>query len=252
MQTFDTDWRRWRDFFAARADRRLPALDDPQDYSGVPSSVARSLAVFQLGESGGGTVIAQARDSRVAAAGPDYAEAVRLFVDEEHRHAEILAIGVRNLGGRLIRENWTARLFVFARRLVGLRLKVMVLLAAEVVGLCFYHLLATRLPAGRLRSLLAQIVNDERAHLHFHCAFLRAETPTRARRLLFRVAWRVTMLAAAGVVLLDHRRALADLGIPKRVAWRRWMSFCGQAERLVTGRDRAAAVDRQVLEAAAR
>jgi len=89
---------------------------------------------------------------------------MQLFVKEEHRHAEILAICIRNLGGNLIRQNWTARLFVFGRRLIGLRLKVLVLLAAEVVGICYYHLLATRLPPTRLKSLLAQLVNDERAH----------------------------------------------------------------------------------------
>ena len=74
------------------------------------------------------------------------------FVEEEHRHANILAMCVRLLGGTLVKKNWTAGLFVFARRLIGLRLKVLVLLAAEVVGLCYYHLLAVQLPASRLRE----------------------------------------------------------------------------------------------------
>ena len=66
-------------------------------------------------------------------------------------------------------SNWTARLFVIARRLIGLRLKIVVLLAAEVVGLCYYHLLAVQLPQSRLRSQLLEIVEDERSHLYFHC-----------------------------------------------------------------------------------
>lgn len=228
------DWRTWRDFFAARSGRPLPALTDPQDYSGVPASVARSLAIFQLGESGGGTIVSEVRHSRIESAGEYYADAMELFVKEEHRHAEILAICVRNLGGKLIHRNWTANLFVFARRLIGLRLKVTVLLVAEVVGLCYYHLLSTRLPPGRLRSLLAQLVDDERSHLKFHCTFLRAEAGSLWRRLLFSAVWRALMVAAALVVLIDHRAALRDLGIPVHIVWRRWMVCSRLAERLVT------------------
>lgn len=235
MNDTKVNWGKWRAFFAARRGRALPSLDDPQDYSRVPDSVARSLAVFQLGESGGGTIIGQARESRIPAAGPAYSEALQFFVEEEHRHAELLAICVRNLGGTLVRRNWTAHLFVFGRRLIGLRLKVLVLLVAEVVGLCYYHLLATRLPAGRVRSLLAQIVNDERSHLHFHCSFLRAEMSSPWRRRLFTAVWRSVMLAAAVVTLIDHRRTLRDLDLPADVVWRRWMTYSRAAERLVTG-----------------
>lgn len=230
-------WKTWRDFFAARSGRPLPGLDDPRAYSDVPASVARSLAIFQLGESGGGTVVEQARNSRLRAAGDGYAEAMQLFVAEEHRHAEILAVCVRKLGGSLIRRNWTAGLFVFARRLLGLRLKVMVLLAAEVVGICYYHLLATRLPASRLRCLLEQIVEDERSHLRFHCDFLRTEARGPGRRFVFAVVWRMAMLAAATVTLVDHRGALRDLELPLAGVWRRWMTYGRLAERLVTGRD---------------
>lgn len=237
MNPTNVNWKSWRDFFEARSGRPLPGLDDPRDYSDVPRSVARSLAIFQLGESGGGTVVEQARNSRLSAAGEGYAEAMQLFVAEEHRHAEILAICVRRLGGSLIRRNWTARLFVVARRLLGLRLKVMVLLAAEVVGISYYHLLATRLPASKLQCLLEQIVEDERSHLHFHCAFLRTEAHGLWRRFAFTVVWRLAMVAAAVVTLIDHRAALRELQLPLASVWRRWMSYSRLAERLVTGRD---------------
>jgi hypothetical protein len=248
MNDKNVNWQTWRDFFAARSGRRLPALDDPQDYSVIPDSVARSLAIFQLGESGGGTIVEQARNSRIKTAGGHYAEAMQLFVAEEHRHAEILAICVRNLGGSLIRRNWTANLFVFSRRLLGLRLKVLVLLVAEVVGICYYHLLATRLPASRLRSLLERVVEDERSHLHFHCSFLRAEAWSPWRRFIFISVWRLTMLAAALVTLVDHRGALRDLELPAGVVWRRWMTYCRLAERLVSWRDAGTDADRAILD----
>ncbi|HEX2138575.1 MAG TPA: hypothetical protein VHG33_02565 [Woeseiaceae bacterium] len=237
MKAGNPNWKTWRDLFAARSGRPLPGLDDPRDYSDVPASVARSLAIFQLGESGGGTVIEQARNSGLAAAGDSYADAMQLFVAEEHRHAAILAVCVRRLGGTLVRRNWTAGLFVFARRLLGLRLKVTVLLAAEVVGICYYHSLATRLPASDLRCLLEQIANDERSHLRFHCDFLRTEARGPGGRLLFTAVWRLTMLAAAVVTLVDHRAALRDLGLPLAGVWRRWRVYSRLAERLVTGRN---------------
>lgn len=229
------NWRGWREFFAARSARAEPRIlaDDPQ-LASIPKSVARSLAIFQLGESGGGTVIEQARASRIDGVDEHYAEAMALFVAEEHRHAELLACCVRALRGKLIRKNWTARLFVFGRRLIGLRLKVMVLLAAEVVGICYYHLLSSGLPDGGLKKLLAEIVADEKSHLQFHCCFLRNQVQSQLDRLVFVVTWRLLMFAAAVVVLIDHRHALRDLGISPKTAWRRWMVYSRTAENLVS------------------
>jgi len=231
----DPDWRRWRDLFDARRGRPLPDPFAPEPALGAlplsaTRSLARSLAIFQLGESGGGTIVDQARGSRVRGIDRHYAEAMDLFVAEEHRHAELLACAVRMLGGRLIRKNWTARLFVSGRRLMGIRLKVMVLLAAEVVSICYYRLIASRLPDGRLQSVLRDLVRDEETHLAFHCAFLRTQVTSRWRGVVFRLAWRVLMRAAGLVVLIDHRRALADLGIPVAAARRRWASVSRRAE----------------------
>lgn len=229
MATPNPDWHAWRAFFAARRHRpRARLLADEPQLGGVPRSVARSLAIFQLGESGGGTVVDQARRCRLPSVDADYAAAVALFVSEEHRHAELLACCVRALRGRLIERNWTYRLFVAGRRLVGLRLKIMVLLAAEVVGICYYRLLAAALPPGELTSVLREIVADEKAHLGFHCDFLRTQLRAGPRRRLFVPAWRLLMLAAGVVVLVDHRAALRDLHIPLERVWRRW-SVCSRA-----------------------
>jgi hypothetical protein len=153
--------------------------------------------------------------------------------EEEHRHANILAMCVRLLGGTLIRENWTARLFVFARRLIGLRLKVIVLLAAEVVGICYYQLIALHIPPSRLRSQLLEIVEDERSHLYFHCDFLRSQTKKRWHKQLFVLIWRTVMACAAVVVALDHRTAIRDLDIGLGTVLQRWRSYSSLAEVLV-------------------
>ena len=155
------------------------------------------------------------------------------FVAEEHRHANLLAMCVRLLGGELIRENWTAKLFVFGRRLIGLRLKVLVLLAAEVVGLVYYNLLARHLEPCNLRERLLEIVDDERSHLYFHCDFLRSQTEGRVRRWMFQITWRSVIAAAALVVAFDHRHAIRDLEIGFSTVFERWSNFAKLAEALV-------------------
>ena len=230
------DWRAWRRLFESRSGRALPPLDPKIEYAMLPRSLVHSLAVFQLGESGGGTIVEQARRSKLAGVDDDYAAAVELFVAEEHRHANILAMCVRLMRGELIRKNWTARLFVFARRLIGLRLKVLVLLAAEVVGICYYSSIADRLSPGPMQRWLQELVADERSHLGFHCDFLRSQTRTAFRRRLFIVAWRLVMCSAAVAVMVDHRHALRDMKIDPRVTWQRWMAIAAQAESFVTDR----------------
>ena len=228
-----TCWREWKELFESRRNRPLPAAGPMRQYSDLPPSLAKSLAIFQLGESGGGSIIEQARASKLPLIDNHYANAMALFVREENRHADILAICVQQLGGELIKDNWTATLFVSTRRLIGLRLKVLVLLAAEVVGICYYHLLAARLPKSPMRTWLSELVTDEQSHLDFHCCFLNSQCDRAWKRGLFVLTWRTTMLLAAIAVMIDHRAAIRDLGMNKRDIWRRWMTFSRLAERLV-------------------
>ncbi len=221
----NTQWKRFRELFEKRADRPIPPLEADLDYTQLPRSLARSLAVFQLGESGGGSVVAQARASRLDAINDDYASALGLFVAEEHRHANVLAVCVRLLGGELLRDNWTANLFVFGRRLIGLRLKILVLLAAEIVGLSYYRLIASRLPPCNLRDWLLEIAADEASHLEFHCAFLKSQVRGPLSRLVFRSTWWLVMTASEWVVLIDHREALRDLHIDRKDARELWRSY---------------------------
>ena len=236
MDAEGIDWRQWSEFFGNRKDRAVPDLEACDLYTDLPASLAQSLAIFQLGESGGGTIIDQARNSCIKAIDHDYADAMALFVAEEHRHADILASCVSVLGGTLIRRNWTAKLFVSARRLIGLRLKVLVLLAAEVVGICYYHLLASRLPHCDIKLILEELVADELSHLRFHCTFLRTQAPSGWRRRVFTLFWRVTMIAAGLAVTIDHYNALRDMNIDVKVVWRRWIAYSRLAEDFVARR----------------
>lgn len=227
------NWKRWSMLFSSRRNRPIPIIVGDYSQYTWSSTLAKSLAIFQLGESGGGTVIQQARMSPLHGIDPAYCNSIKWFVDEEHRHAEILANCVYALGGKCIENNWTASLFVVGRRLLGLRLKVVVLLAAEVVGLCYYKLLAMRLPGGELRNSLDELASDEQAHLKFHSDFLRLYAQGILPGLIFTLLWRLVMYIAAIVVIVDHRRVLREMRIPLKVVWKRWMFLAYSTERQI-------------------
>jgi hypothetical protein len=141
---------------------------------------------------------------------------LKRFVAEEGRHARILGLLVKELGGTLMRRSWTERLFVMGRRLVGVRLKLLVLLAAEVVGIAYYGAVAEKVPPGSLRDALKQICGDEEAHLRFHVDFFRAECGVGWKRAVFMPTWWTVCMLAAVLVLHDHAPAMRTLGIERR------------------------------------
>ncbi|HEY4184990.1 MAG TPA: ferritin-like domain-containing protein [Polyangia bacterium] len=210
-------WSLWRAHFERNRERPLPASDGPVALSPVQAqALAWSLARFQIGETGEGRIVGAIARSHMAGIDDDYRRALALFIQEEGRHARILAGLVHALGGTLLTTNWTEWMFVRARSLLGVRFKLLAMFAAEVVGIGFYGALAERLPRGRTRLALEQIARDERAHLRFHRRFFDLQAPCGWRRALFLLGWIPLAHAAALVVLWDHRRTLLLLGISRR------------------------------------
>jgi len=197
----------WREHFQRNRLRPLPDLATARDDlpEAWPVLLARSLAVFQLGESKGGRLATEI--DAIPGLDADYRTAIKLFIDEEQRHGQLLALCVEALGGTLLATTWTESLFVVARRLAGVRFKLVVLLAAETIGLAFYRGLCSRLPPGALHACLDEVCEDEVHHLRFHGDAFRGNRA-------FRLAWYPVVTAAAAVVLVDHRRTHRALGIP--------------------------------------
>ena len=201
----------WRAYFERNRVRPMPEISPVHEP--WAKLLARSLAVFQLGESKGGR-LANEIDS-LPGLDADYKAAIKLFIAEEQRHGDVLATCVSALGGELMTTTWTESLFLVARRLAGVRFKLVVLLSAETVGLAFYRGLITRLPAGALRGALAEICDDEVEHLRFHGDAFRGNRA-------FRYAFYAVVTAAAAVVLVDHRKTHRALGIPLGESVRRF------------------------------
>ncbi len=176
----------------------------------------RSLAVFQLGESGEGRIAHEIDGVRYRGMDDTYRRCLKYFVAEEGRHGAVLGRLIRRMHGPLLSRNWTAVLFTAARRLMGVRFKLLVLFAAEVVSMVPYAMLARRAGRGPVRTILRAIAREERAHLKFHAAFFKKNARGRAARMMTAAVFAAVCVAACGVVLIDHRRTFAVLRIPLR------------------------------------
>lgn len=220
------------------------AAPPPDVVSPGIKALAGSLAIFQLGESGGGTRLRRYADALTAAdpAFAGYSRAVELFIKEENAHAELLKWMVQRLGGTLLRKQWSNSVFRFVRSAMGLEFNVQILLSAELIARGYYGLLARHAPDAVIREACLRITRDEVGHIAFHVDFFRqrlaAWPPWRA--ILWRTQFRVLFQCADWVVWWDHGRALRGCGISRRMfrekTGRARQAFLGSLAGLTNGR----------------
>ena len=208
---------RWLAYFQARCDESLDAAAHGGPFARLPgrAAIARSIARFELGESGDGASI-----KRLAATSGDaaYARAIELFVREEQAHARWLTMLRERFGGERLRSHWTDTAFVALRHVGGLRREICVLLTAELVALSYYRVLALAYDDRLLRAVCRRILLDERGHVAFHRAtlsheFARMPAPARSAAVL---GWRTFVAITAAVVAWDHRKVLDLAGVSRR------------------------------------
>lgn len=211
------NWSNWKQHFEDNVHRPLPAMAAPALAPPQHGALVQSLAKFQLGESGEGRIAHEIDRATLSGIDDDYRAALKRFIQEEGRHARILGTMVVALGGRVLARQWTERVFVHARRLFGIRFKLLMLMAAEVIGIGFYGMLSAALPAGPMAAALRQICGDEEAHLLFHRDFFHSQRDTGVGRLLRALWWPMGSIAAL-TVLWDHRATLRAFRIPLRIA----------------------------------
>src|SRR5882757_8912105 len=203
----------WLAYFERnRLHRPEPDWHRPTPFPGqVTAPLARSLAHFQLGESGEGTtLLTEAR--RTWADDADYVAALRLFVAEEQEHARLLEHLVGRFGGTLVTTHWTHRCFQTVRRALGVRFEIQTLLVAEIIGTAYYRLLRSTGDTV-LRQVCELMLRDETPHLRFHADRLAVSQLrwSRARRALWTAQFRLLFRAAVIAAWVDHRRALRAL-----------------------------------------
>lgn len=206
--------------------------------------LAASLAIFQLGESGGGTRLRRYTRSIATLENlRGYQRAVDLFVAEEQSHAALLARTVTHLGGTLLTKQWTNSVFRWMRDLVNLEFNIQVLLTAELIAEVYFGLLALRCPDAVVQQVAKKVLRDEMGHLSFQRDFLfeRLKVLTPATQHLWRLQFQIIHRGTAAVVAWDHRHCLRTLGITqadfRSRAHRCWRSFQHRLEKRLRAHD---------------
>ena len=188
------------------------------------AAVTKSVATFQLGETGGGRHLAAAAARYAAFQGDDdYLAAVKLFIAEEQRHGRELGRWLDLAGIPRIERHWSNGAFRRLRQLAGLELMISFLLTAEVMAKVYYAALRKATRSIVLQALCEQILKDEVAHIRFQSQRLAILRGQRSRLALWLTAGaqRILFGATALVVWLTHRHALRAGGLPFRDFWRR-------------------------------
>lgn len=190
----------------------------------LPADVLRalreSLAVFQLGESGGGTRLMQyvrhaARPDQL----PGYEEAVSLFVAEEQYHERLLERVVLYMGGSCLERQWSNSVFRWLRNHFGVEFNIQILLTAELIAEVYFGTVYRRCGDVSLRRICHKLLSDEMRHVAFNGDFLRERLADQPPwwRLVWRAQFSLIHGVTAMVVAWDHRHCLRALGVPPHV-----------------------------------
>ncbi len=216
----------WCAYYRANA-RALLAIpwDDGADVTDDERAiVASSLPGFQIGESAEGHHLIQKAEAYAQQTGdPDYAEAVRLFIAEEQRHARDMGHFLLLAGVPLSQRSWPDTVFRWVRRRYSLELYVSLALAAEIVGQVYFAALREATGSPTLRRLSEQILRDEVKHVRFQAENLAKMRSGRSRWRIFgsSLFQRFLVRGASLVVWWQHRRVLRAGGVGLRRLWQR-------------------------------
>lgn len=215
---------RWIGYFEANAAAwsALPLRGSVHLNEAERAAIADSIAMFQLGESGGGTHVRRAAEAYVARGGEAaYVEALALFIAEEQRHGAELGRFMDAAGLARWKRCTTDGCFRTLRHTGGLERAIAVLLTAEIIAQVYYRALRSATNSSGLRALCTRILRDEVAHIAFQTerlALLRRSCGPCAR------AWRnalqrLLFAAAVSWVYVTHGPCLRAGGFP---LWRFW------------------------------
>jgi hypothetical protein len=207
----------WLNHFEHHAQHARCASHGPSDVLRPDERqlIARSIAIFQLGEQSEGRTLLRAaerfaREKQV----PHLLRIIELLIREEQRHASLLQVFMQDHRLPLKRSDLTDGIFRLIRRIAGLQVYVSVLICAELIGNVYYRALESVTDCERLQVLCRTIVSDELAHVGFESQLLFTLRAGRAAWLsaLTRPAHRIFFAGTAAVVWLTHRSVLRRAG----------------------------------------
>ena len=177
--------------------------------------LAKSIAIFQLGESGDGTTIRRYAKKLEGITGMDnYDAALCLFITEEQRHAGLLAKVVGYLDGERLETQWSNSCFSKLRHFINLEFSIQILVTAEIIGMTYYAALGRHCGDQTVVALCNKLVRDEVKHITFHVEFLseRFSDSGRAGRMLWAAQFRAIFEGTLHAMWLDHGGCLKNFG----------------------------------------
>lgn len=182
-------------------------------------ALADSIKTFQLGESGEGKhLLACTRHWIDNGGDPDYWDAVKLFLAEEHVHASLLGRFLKQEGETLLQKQWSDRCFRFLRHLAGLRTSISVLVTAEIMAQVYYLALMKATDSPVLQAICKRVLRDERSHVifqHRHKQVL-SEGWSPIRRWIVDLMERVLFEVASRIVWHDHQSVFAAANMDRK------------------------------------
>jgi hypothetical protein len=206
----------WYDYFVKNAStvEEIPWEAGINVEPHLRPQLIRSLQRFQVGEQGDGKhlIMGARRTGDV-----EYAATIRLFINEEQHHAQLLAQLLTGMGGSLLRWHWSDSCFVLLRRMLGLRVELLVLLSAEMIAKRYYRALYEGTDDPVLRATFSKILSDELGHIAFHSDYLQrafSSLGPRARLSIWWL-WGVFFATVCSVVAHDHRGVLRAVGVSR-------------------------------------
>ena len=216
----------WREYFVANTTSLLeiPWGRGAEITAAERHAIASSIQEFQLGESSEGRhLLRSAETFAKRTRDPHYAEAMRLFIKEEQRHARDLGRFMDMAAIPRIQHTWPDRVFRRLRQIGGgLEISISVLITAEIIAKVYYAALRQATGSAVLRRLCDQILRDEDAHDRFQCDYLAVIRKDRKdwTLALAESLQRFLFFGTCLVVWKSHRRAVAQAGITFRRFWR--------------------------------
>jgi hypothetical protein len=223
------DYFRWNGTVAMRIPWHLGAdlRDDER------ALIARSIAIFQLGESGEGRHLFRFARAWAERSGDDfYCEAARLHIAEEGRHSAVLRRFMNLNSIAAFKGGSSNAIFKTLRNALGsLEISIAVLVSAELIAKVYYPALRMATQSEVLRALCDQIHREEIAHVEFQTEQLarlrvvRSHLLGSATRFLHRLLYYPTVLT----VWMSHRRVLKADGLTFATFWSHCSKELGDA-----------------------
>lgn len=192
-------------------------------------AVARSIQIFQLGESGEGRHFLRCAEREAERSGDwMYLRALRMFLHEEHRHATYLGEVLQASQLPMLQQNWTDGIFRWLRHRAGLELTIIVLLTAELIAQVYYQALRDATANRRLRQICRMVLRDEVQHVRFQAerlALLRANQ-SRVRKFLAKCFEYSLFVPTVTVVWYTHQPVFRAAGMNWSTYWSKlWRCF---------------------------